>query len=88
MSLSGIANEAVERVDTMYTDQIVLKGAQRLMSATEVAQVTSLSRAGIYRLVESGGFPAPARIGPQRVAWPEQEVSAWVNERLAARVAA
>jgi len=35
--------------------------------------------------MQNGQFPKPVRIGSRAVAWPEAEVEAWLNARLAER---
>ena len=50
----------------------------RLISPAEVYRLTTLSRTTVYRRVRDGSFPAPARIGRQRMAWPESSISAWI----------
>lgn len=49
-----------------------------------VKRRTGLSRTGIYRLISEGTFPKPVKLG-YASAWPEGEVSAWINDRIAAR---
>lgn len=56
-----------------------------LLDRAEVERRTSLSRSGIYDLINQGRFPRPVRLTPNRVAWPEAEVHAWIRERIAAR---
>lgn len=50
----------------------------RLISPAEVYRLTTLSRTTVYRRVREGTFPAPRRIGAQRMAWPEPAISAWI----------
>jgi prophage regulatory protein len=45
-------------------------------------------RVHIDRLVKAGKFPRPIRVGANRLAWIESEISRWINERIAARDAA
>jgi len=42
-----------------------------------------LSRAQIYRMINTGDFPAPVRPSPGTVAWNEVEVDAWIEARIA-----
>ncbi|MFM2271453.1 MAG: hypothetical protein RL702_518 [Pseudomonadota bacterium] len=49
----------------------------RLLRMKEVERETSLHRATIYRGIKAGTFPAPRKMGSQRVAWPEAEIEAW-----------
>lgn len=46
---------------------------------------TGLSRSEIYRRVQSGLFPAPVKLGERASAWPESEVAAWCQARIAER---
>ena len=46
---------------------------------------TGLSRSEIYRRVAAGDFPAPVKLGVRASAWPEHEVTAWCEARIAAR---
>ena len=59
----------------------------RMIRRAEVTRLTGLSRPTIYRLMESGDFPKPVKIGPRAVAWPESSISAWMEGRKAAAVA-
>jgi prophage regulatory protein len=52
-----------------------------LLRRPEVSRRTGLSRTTIYRLVQSGEFPAPRQLGARAVAWSEAEVSAWIETR-------
>lgn len=56
-----------------------------LISARDVAIVTSLSRASIYRMVAQGKFPKPVPISEGRKGWVASEVHAFVAERIAQR---
>jgi len=38
-----------------------------------------LGRSTAWRMTREGKFPAPVRIGAQRVGWWESEVSAWLR---------
>lgn len=52
---------------------------EKLLQQKDVSQVTSCSRATIYRGVRAGTFPAPVRITERRVAWRETDVQAWIQ---------
>jgi prophage regulatory protein len=53
----------------------------------EVSRRTGLSRSEIYRRIAAGTFPAPIKLGERASAWPEHEVTAWIDARIAAREA-
>lgn len=56
----------------------------KFLTASDVAGMTSLSRATIDRKVKRGDFPAPVSISARRVAWPATRIFAWMAERTAA----
>ena len=53
----------------------------RLLRISTVCEITSLSRATIYRLVAEGRFPKPTRLSTNRIAWRERSVADWVASR-------
>jgi prophage regulatory protein len=57
----------------------------RILRDREVRERVGLSRATIWRMIRSGDFPAPVRLGPQSVGWIEREVGDWIAERAAQR---
>lgn len=59
----------------------------RFIPQSEVQRRVPYSRVQIWRLEKQGRFPKRVRIGPNRVAWVETEVEAWINDRLAEREA-
>ena len=50
----------------------------RLLTRREVEFRVGLGRSTIYRLMGSGKFPRPKRIGGRAVRWPENELDAWI----------
>jgi predicted DNA-binding transcriptional regulator AlpA len=50
--------------------------------------MTGLSRSTIWRLERRGEFPRHHRIAPNVVAWVEEDVIGWIEERTAARQSA
>lgn len=56
----------------------------KLLRISEVTERTALSETEIYRRIRAGTFPKSIRLGPQRVAWAESDVSAWVEAQIAA----
>ena len=61
------------------------KSAPRMMRIAEVMQQTGLSRSLLYRMIDAGDFPRPAKISEKLSAWPDNEVNAWIEARCAAR---
>lgn len=51
-------------------------------SLRDVKEITSFSRATIYRKIKESGFPKPIKISTKRVVWDEVQVKAWLNEQV------
>ena len=64
----------------------------QLLRLPETLAKTGLSRTALYAAIAAGTFPRPCKIGPgenaRAVAWPADEVDAWITERIAQREAA
>jgi len=58
---------------------------QKLIRLKQVKEMTTLSNATIYRLIAKGSFPKQAVIGVRAAVWIEDEVVAFLNQRIAAR---
>lgn len=50
----------------------------RLLTRREVEFRVGLGRSTIYRLMQTGKFPRPLRIGSRAVRWPANELDAWI----------
>ena len=55
--------------------------AIKLLSTKKVQELTSLSRTTLWRLESRALFPSRVQVSPRRVAWPEEEVCAWIEAR-------
>ena len=53
----------------------------------DVQSRTCLGKTRIYELIAAGDFPQPVRLG-RRIAFVEQEIDAWILQRMADRVTA
>jgi prophage regulatory protein len=51
---------------------------QELLSRRKVTEITSLSGPTLWRRCKDGSFPAPVKIGPNRIAWRAVDVKAWL----------
>lgn len=49
----------------------------------KVMEMTTLSRASVYRLIANGTFPKPIPLTTQVVAWDIGAVQAWIDARYA-----
>ncbi len=54
---------------------------ERLLRIQTVTELTGLSRATVYRLLERREFPVPLRISERAVAWRASEVQEWIESR-------
>jgi len=59
----------------------------RLLSLKQLGTDKGIAytRAYVLRLMERGQFPRSIHLGPNRVAWLESEIDAWIEARAAAR---
>jgi prophage regulatory protein len=55
---------------------------RRLLRLPEVRQKVGLSRSAIYKLIAEGQFPRQIPIGPRTVAWYQEDLERWIEERL------
>jgi prophage regulatory protein len=56
----------------------------RLIRLPELLQRVPLSRSTIYLMAAKGEFPAPVKIGPRAVAWPESLIDKWTEAKIGA----
>lgn len=53
----------------------------RLLRVDEVTDRTGLSRTTLWRKERAGEFPQRVKLGPNAVAWREEEVEEWIASR-------
>ncbi|WP_312243373.1 helix-turn-helix transcriptional regulator [Stutzerimonas nitrititolerans] len=53
-----------------------------LLRLPGVCALVGLSKSQIYRLIKSGEFPAAIQLGANSVAWPAEQVHAWIAEKI------
>lgn len=70
------------------TNPSTVPASPTLIRSDEVCRATGLSRSSLYRLIADGRFPRPVRLTATAVAWPSDEVSAWIVSKIAQRDAA
>lgn len=56
----------------------------KVLKATEVARKTSLSVPHIWRMARENKFPKPFKLSDHRSGWLEDDVDAWISERIGA----
>lgn len=60
----------------------------RMLTTTEVQELTGLGRTTIWRLERDGDFPRRRQITPNRVGWLASEVDDWLQTRPVANAGA
>jgi len=63
-------------------DKVEKINLTKAASLRDVKDITSFSRATIYRKIKDSGFPKPMKISAKRVVWDEAQVRAWLNEQV------
>jgi prophage regulatory protein len=58
---------------------------EKFIMLPQVREVVPYSASHLWRLERAGQFPKRVRLGGNRVAWVQSEVSAWVESKLASR---
>lgn len=53
-----------------------------LIKRREVLARTALANSTLYRLMKDGTFPQSVQIGPRSVAWVEDEIDQWIQQRI------
>ena len=52
-----------------------------MLTRREVEARCGIARTTIYRLMRSGLFPEPVRVGVRGVRWPQREIEDWLAAR-------
>ena len=78
---SPVAKEAIvgEEIDKGATEP---RRVTRLIRLPEVQHRVGLGRSTIYRWMAEGKFPKPVQLGGYAVAWSEDDVQAWIADRI------
>lgn len=56
-----------------------------ILRRKQVEDKTGLSRSTIYLYIQEGNFPKPINLGARAVGWLENEIEAWLSERIEIR---
>lgn len=65
----------------MPTDQTT----RRFLRLPSVLERTGLTRSTTYQMIKANDFPSPVNIGPRAVGWVEDEIDAWIGDRISRR---
>lgn len=53
-----------------------------LIRRKTVEKLTGLSRSSIYAMMSEDTFPKQIRIGRRAVAWRQEDIENWINEKI------
>ena len=56
-----------------------------ILRRKQVERRTGLSRSTIYLRIHEGTFPRPIKLGARAVGWLDNEIEAWLTERMEIR---
>lgn len=59
--------------------------ASKILSIDQVVERTGLSRRLLYMEIADSRFPRPVQLTARRVGWPEADVDAWIEAKIAVR---
>lgn len=83
-AITQIADALAPHIERLLDARLAAKesayrGGPRLLRWRKVAEITGMGRSAIYR---DETFPKPVKIGERMVAWREDEVREWINQRV------
>lgn len=58
---------------------------RKILRLPQVEEATGESRSTIYLRIKQGKFPRPVKLGAKSVGWPEDEIAAYNEVRIAER---
>lgn len=86
-AIAQIAEAIAPHIERLLDERLARKetkvtGGPRLLRWRDVCQLTGMGRSSIYR---DGSFPKPVKIGERMIAWREDEIREWINQKAKAR---
>ena len=66
---------------TLATPVTRVAEAARIKRMAATASYVGLSRATVYRLIKSGDFPAPVKLGRNAVGWDVRDLDAYIDAK-------
>ena len=68
-----------------FSDYLKWLEAKMIMRMTDVCSELGVSRASVYRLLQSGSFPKPLKLGKRAIGWERDHIQQWVKSLRPAR---
>jgi prophage regulatory protein len=72
--------KSVSKID-IATEAARAMADRQLLTMKQVTTLTTYSRPSVYRLLAEGSFPAPLKLGRNRVAFLAIEIEEWLAAR-------
>ena len=54
---------------------------EQILRRKDVERATCLSKATLYRMMNSGTFPKPVRLSERTVGWLRRDIEEWIESR-------
>lgn len=58
---------------------------RKILRRPGVLGKVKVSRSTMYAMIAADEFPKPIKLGPRSVGWVEEEIDAWLEERIKER---
>jgi len=68
-----------------FSDHLKSPEAKMILRMKDVCSELGVSRASIYRLLQSGSFPKPLKLGKRAIGWERDHIQQWVKSLRSAR---
>ena len=81
----AIGFDTIQRMKASSPESNLHAGQVAILRLPEVQGRTGLSRSTIYAYASRGQFPGAVPVGQRAVGWVEDEVSGWIQRRIASR---
>ena len=66
-----------------FSDHLKSPEAKMILRMKDVCSELGVSRASVYRLLQSGSFPKPLKLGKRAIGWERDHIQQWVKFRRA-----
>ena len=76
-AISAIVNGVVDALKEVSSATV----PGRLLPMRVVQELVGYSRPSLYRLIASGLFPRPVKVGPKKIAFRESDIIAYLRSR-------
>lgn len=54
----------------------------KLLTISDVMDITTLGRSTIYAYVDAGSFPKPIHLTERKIRWTSEDIQGWIQGRI------